>query len=111
MNGETWPKESQRLLNGACGQVPVGGLHGIAMNGQELPDAVLYAAWAAIDVVEHFAAGFVDALQNPLDGRSDWPIERIAAEADPSALAMALAAWLNACAAVYQPPKASEVKP
>ena len=26
MNGETWPKESQRLRNGASGQVPVGGL-------------------------------------------------------------------------------------
>lgn len=23
MNGETWPKEEQRLRNGACGQVPV----------------------------------------------------------------------------------------
>lgn len=111
MNGETWPKESQRLRNGANGQVPVSSLHGKAMSGQELPDAVLDAVWDAIDVAEHFVAGFVDALQNPPDTRSDWPIERISAEADPSALAMALAAWLNACAAAYQPPQASEVKP
>jgi hypothetical protein len=111
MSGETWPKESQRLRNGASGQVPVSSLHGNAMSGQELPDAVLDAAWDAIDVAEHLVAGFVDALQNPPNAGSDWPIERIAAEANPSALAMALAAWLNACAAVYQPPKASEVKP
>jgi hypothetical protein len=110
MSGETWPKESQRLRNGASGQVPEIGLHGKAMSGQELPDAVLDATWGAIDVAERFVAGFVDALQNPPDTRSDWPIERIAAEADPSALAMALGAWLNACAAAYQPPKASEVK-
>lgn len=28
MSGETWPKESQRLCNGANGQVPAGGLQG-----------------------------------------------------------------------------------
>ncbi|MEN9995684.1 MAG: hypothetical protein RL462_460 [Pseudomonadota bacterium] len=28
MSGETWPKESQRLRNGANGQVPVGGSQG-----------------------------------------------------------------------------------
>lgn len=100
MSAETWPKESQRMCNGASGQVPV-------LSSRELPDAVLEAAWDAIDVVEHFSAAFVDALNNPIDGRPDWPIERIAAEADPNALAVAFAAWLNACAAVYQHPKAT----
>lgn len=75
------------------------------MSAPDLPDNVLEAAWNAIDVAEQFAAGFLDALQNPPDGRDFWPLARIAHEASADALALAFAAWMNACAAAYQPPK------
>ena len=34
MNGETWPKESQRMCNGASGQVPVSGVDRNADDGE-----------------------------------------------------------------------------
>ena len=75
------------------------------MSAHDLPENVLEAVWNAIDVAEHFAAGFVDALQNPPDNRSHWPLDRIANVDAPEVLAAAFTAWMNACVAAYQPPK------
>lgn len=73
-----------------------------------LSDDEKRAIWNAIDAAHHMAAGFDDSLQNPPDERTHWPIASILHEADSNALAIAFAAWMNACAAVYQPPKAGD---
>lgn len=45
MSGETWPKETQRLSNGANGQVPLGSLQGDDDFGKKARKARL-AKWA-----------------------------------------------------------------
>jgi hypothetical protein len=57
MSGEEWPKESQRMCNGASGQVPVTSIDGDTF---ELPANLRAEADIAIDVADHMAAQSLD---------------------------------------------------
>ena len=70
-----------------------------------LPLSVLGAVWRATDIAEHFSFAFIDSLREGHQSRSGVPLARIVSGASPDALAYALAAWINACTAAYQPPK------
>lgn len=67
MNGETWPKEEQRMCNGASGQVPV-----TAVNGDtfELPAQLQAEANIAIDIADHMAEQSLDYARSRLG--PDW---------------------------------------
>ncbi|OYQ39941.1 hypothetical protein CHU94_11410 [Rhodoferax sp. TH121] len=63
MNGETWPKEEQRLCNGACGQV-----RAVAIDGEAfpLPQQVVEEANIAIDIADHMAEQSMDYARNAI---------------------------------------------
>lgn len=63
MNGETWPKEEQRLCNGASGQVPV-----TAVDGYEatIPPQIQAEVNAAVDVADSMAAQAMDYARNEI---------------------------------------------
>ena len=67
MSGADWPKESQRMCNGASGQVPVTSINGDTF---ELPAHLQKEADIAIDVADHMAEQSLDYARSRLG--PDW---------------------------------------
>ena len=73
MSGAHWPKEEQRLRNGASGQVPVSGCDAFASGNylalewlrcEPAPEETATPVHRAIDVADHILAESLDMAQN-----------------------------------------------
>lgn len=73
MSGEHWPKEEQRLRNGASGQVPVSGRDAFASGNylalewlrcDPAPEETATPVHRAIDVADHILAESLDTAQH-----------------------------------------------
>jgi pyruvate/oxaloacetate carboxyltransferase len=67
MNGETWPKEEQRMCNGASGKVPVTVNNGDSF---DLSAELQKEANVAIDVADHLTTQSLDYARNELGHNS-----------------------------------------